>query len=141
MAYDRGKGQIDTNIFKTSAEIHSKFWDGTKNKLIRFYYYTQRGLALLNEFRYIVMVILATYALLKLKNPWIMVGMFVVCIPVLIVLGWFGVHHMAKVIEYLNVQFSTHWNRYNVKLSEDRNKLLQEIKDVTEASRKPDKNS
>lgn len=100
----------------------SLYWDGFKNKAIRFYFYVQRGLALLNEARYLIMGIFALYYTLRLDNPFILVGMFAIAIPVLIILGWLSVHHIGKVIDWLNIQYSTHFSRYQIT-------LLEEIRD------------
>lgn len=113
--------RVDKNI--------ARYWNGSENKLIRFYFYSQRGLALLNEGRYLVMGVFALYYTLKLTNPIWLVGMFVVAVPVLIVLGWVAVHRVGKVVDWLNVQFSTHWGRYQYTLLETQVDLLKEIKE------------
>ncbi len=100
----------------------SLFWDGTENKLIRFYFYAQRGLSLLNEARYLLIGTFALYYTLRLDNPIFLVLIFLVAVPVLIALGWLSVHRMGKVIEWLNIQYSTHWGRYQYT-------LLEEIRD------------
>ena len=110
-----------------SHALKSQYWDGFKNKSIRYYYYVRRGLELLNEFRYLIMGILGFYYALKLDNPMMMVVMFGASIPILIILGWLMVHHIAKVIEWLNIQYSTHWSRYTYDLQEEIIKQLKEI--------------
>ncbi len=109
------------------------YWDGRTNYSIRLYFYIQRGLALLNEFRYLIFSVMALYALLKLNNPWYMVGMFLFSIPILLVLGWMFVHKMAKVMDFLNVQFSTHFSRYSVELQEQ---ILESINKLNELIKK-----
>lgn len=109
-------------------EDKEKYWHGAKNRSIRLYFYTQRGLALLNEARYLIMGVFALYYTLKLDNPALMVAMFMVAVPVLIFLGWLSVNHMGKVIDWLNIQFSTHWGRYQYT-------LLEEIRDAVREKR------
>lgn len=113
------------------------YWNGTTNKIVRFYFYIQRGLLFLNEFRYLIMAILAIYALLKMDNPWMMLLMFVVAIPVLTILGWIYTHKMAKVMDFLNVQYSTHWTRYSFELQEKQVELLKRVADGVD-KRDPD---
>ena len=108
-------------------ECDPKFWNGRKNKSIRYYFYMQQGLLLLNEFRYLIMAVFAVYLTFKLENPLFLPLMFLVALPVLVFLGYLSVHHIAKVIEYLNIQYSTHWSRYGIDLQEKRNKSLEEI--------------
>lgn len=111
---------------------HIYFWNGLTNIAVRYYFYIQRGLALLNEFRYLIMAILAVYAILDLKIWWIMPVMFFVSIPVLIVLGWVYTHRMAKVMDYLNTHYSTHFSKYNIQLQEEQLDILREIKEKIE---------
>lgn len=105
------------------------YWDGKTNKAIRFYFYSQRGLALFNEFRYLFMVIFGVYVILKLNNPLLFVLMFLISIPILCFFGWLAVHKIAKVIDWLNIEFSTHWGRYGYELQERQNRILEEIRD------------
>ena len=111
------------------AENKKKYWDGKSNKAIRYYFYAKRGLALLNEFRYLIMAIFALYYTLRLSNPIYLILMFCVSLPVLIGFGYLCVHHMAKVIEFLNVEFSTHFRRYQIQLQEKTLKVLEKIAD------------
>jgi len=104
-----------------------EYWDGSKNKSIRFYFYSQRGLALFNEFRYLFMLIFGLYVLMKLSNPVWLVGMFVVSLPLLILFGWIQVHHLAKVMDWLNIEFATYWSRYQFDLQERQVKAVESI--------------
>lgn len=104
------------------------YWDGAKNKAIRMYFYTQRGLALFNEFRYLAMLIFGVYVVMKLSNPIWLGVMFLIAVPLLIVFGWMQVHHMAKTINWLDVEFASHWTRYSFELQEKIVKNLEAIK-------------
>lgn len=109
-------------------EHQKKYWDGKKNKAIRLYFYSQRGLALFNEFRYVFMLIFGVYVVFKMSNPLWLVAMFLVVAPLLIVCGWFQVHHMAKTINWLDVEFASYWSRYSFELQEKQVKELEEIR-------------
>jgi ABC-type multidrug transport system fused ATPase/permease subunit len=106
---------------------HTRFWGGSINRAIRYYFYIQRGLALLNEFRYLIIAIMAMYALLKMDNPWMMLVMFIVAVPVLIILGWMFTHKMAAVMDYLNIKYSTHYGKLNMEYQERQTKALEDI--------------
>jgi len=108
-------------------EHAEKHWHGTKNKLIRWYFYCNRGLDLFNAFRYIFMLIFGAYLLLKLSNPAWLVLMFLVTLPILTIAGWYQTHHMAKVMEWLNLEFATYWGRYGFDLSERNVKAVESI--------------
>lgn len=103
------------------------YWNGTQNRIIRYYFYSQRGLGLFNEFRYIFMLIFGIYITFKLTNPLWLFGMFAVSLPALIFVGFISVHYVGKVVDFLNVQFSTHWTRYQFQLQED---ILKELKNM-----------
>lgn len=108
-------------------DLKKLYWDGTQNKIIRYYYYSQRGLDLFNAFRYVFMLIFAIYLALKLQNPLWLVVMFAVSLPLLIGLGWLAVHKVSKVVDWLSIEFATHWGRYTYTLQEDQNGLLRRI--------------
>jgi hypothetical protein len=112
---------------KNHEENKKEYWDGNRNKAIRYYFYAQRGLALFNEFRYLIMIIFGAYLVMKLNNPIWMVLMFSVCIPVLCLVGWMQVHKMAKVMNWLDVEFASFWSRYSFELSERSVKAIEEI--------------
>lgn len=100
---------------------------GKENFLIRMFYYLHNGATLLNEFRNLIMGVFALYFLLKLTNPIWMVVMFVVSVPILILIGHYNVHKMAKVNEYLNTRFSTHYALKTFELNQQTVKLLEDI--------------
>lgn len=104
-----------------------RHWDGTKNKVVRYYFYSKRGLELFNEFRYLLMLIFGAYVMLKLTNPFYLLLMFVVSLPVLIFFGWLQVHHMAKIINWLDIEFASYWSRYSFELQERQVKATEEM--------------
>jgi len=104
-------------------------WKGLTNRLIRYYYYCQRGLALFNEMRYVILVIFGIYVAMKLTNPLWMVLMFIVCVPILIIAGWISVFKLGKVIDWLNIEFSSHFSRYGYELQE---KILKNLEEINE---------
>lgn len=119
---------------KELTEEHDKnYWQGNKNKVIRLFFYSQKGLSLVNEFKYLVFGILGVYYTLKLSNPIWLIIMLVVCIPLLIILGWMSVHHVSKVVDFLSIRFGTHWSKYNYELLENQ---LKELKEINEKLKK-----
>ena len=109
-----------------------EYWNGPKNKLIRYYFYCQRGLDLFNNFRYVFMAIFGVYYTLKLKNPDILLGMLLASIPMLMLIGYWSVHHIGKVIDWLNIKFSTHYGMMNIDLlTEIRDELKKNSKNTS----------
>lgn len=115
------------NLNKVNPEDYNNYWIGKKNKAIRYYFYAQSGLTLLNEFRYIIMSVFAIYYALRINNIWLIPIMFFSSIPFLMILGYINQHHMKKTIDFLSTKFSTHYGIYTVDLQEERTKLLREI--------------
>ena len=107
-----------------------KYWNGTVNKLCRYWFYLMRGVDIFNQFKYLVAAIFALYWMLKMKNPAILAMMFLICIPVLFVVGYYSVHYVGKVVDWLNVEFSSYWSRYQFELQERQVKATEDIRDI-----------
>ena len=101
-------------------------WLGTKNKLIRYYFYINTGLNVFNNFKYLVAVIVGLYWTMHLHQPWWLLIMFILSISVLGIVGYYSIHHINKVIDWLNVKFGSHYGIYQIKLLEEiRNNIKQ----------------
>lgn len=107
--------------------MDTEYLKGTKNKLIRYYFYLQNGLAIVNEFRNLILGIFAGYFALKLDNPLILVFMFVGAIIILIPTGYYRVHHISKVSEWLNTKYGSHYAIKNFDYVKAQYELLQNI--------------
>jgi len=112
---------------KLSKENKSKYYDGLWNVIIRMYYYSTKGVELLNFFRYYLFGLFGLYMALKLTNKMYLLILFLITYPILIILGYIAVHKMAKIIEFLNVEFATHFQRYRVSLQEKTLTVLEKI--------------
>lgn len=110
-------------------EQEKAYWNGPLNKSVRMWFYFQRGLSVLNEARYLIISIMAIYALLKMDNPWMMLVMFFIALPILGILGWFYTFKMAKTMDWLNVKFSTHYSKYSIEMQERQVKALESIEE------------
>lgn len=99
-----------------------------KNNLIKLYFYLNNGVAILNNFRNLFLGIFALYFTLKLTSPILLVVMFLVAIPILVVCGYYNVHHISKLSEQLSVKFGTFYGIKQFELTEEQVKLLKEIK-------------
>ena len=116
---------------QSSEDNHGKivesYWNGGRNKIIRMYFYQQRGLSLFNELRYLILAIFGIYVLLKLSNPLWLLIMFVISVPILIFVGWLQVHHMAPVINWLDVTYGSYWTKKSMEWQERQVKSLESI--------------
>jgi len=109
--------------------MKQNYLKGKENFFIRMYFYLNSGLTIVNNFRNLILGIFALYYTLKLTNPLWLVGMFILSVPVLIVIGNYNVHRMAKVNEWLSMKFSTHFGIKQFEYIEKTPKLLTQIRD------------
>lgn len=112
---------------------HTKKQDylkGKENWIIRMIFYWTSGTNFWNIFRNIIFGIIGLYAVLKLTNPLWMVVMFLGSIPFFILSGWYVIHRMNKINEWLSMKFATHYAIKQFTLNEEQTKLLKEIRDL-----------
>lgn len=112
---------------------------GAKNKVVRWYFYAQRGLAIINEFRYIFMGVFGIYYFTKMDNPLMLALMFMIAIPILVGIGWLAVHHMSVVLEFLGVRYTTAFGRYSFELQERIVKAVEEMANIIKNQNSIDK--
>lgn len=113
-------------------EDESKYLIGGKNRMIRYYFYLSNGLGILNEFRNLFLGIIAIYIALKFENVVWMGIMFVPSLVALTVIGYYVVHHVSKIREWLGVKFGSHYGIKNFNYAKGQYELLLEIKDLLE---------
>ncbi len=104
-----------------------RYWQGRKNFIARGWYYILQGLDLINSFKYLGAFILGIYAILKLTNPWVMVVIFLISLPLLLIAGYLKAWHVNKVVDWLTVELGTHWGRHGYNLQEKTLEQLIEI--------------
>ena len=107
-----------------------KYLTGFQNVIIRAYFYCSNGLGILNEFRNLFLGIFAIYIALKLESIWWMIGMFIPCVAILIVAGYYVTHKVSKVREWLGMRFGTHFGIKTFNYNEGSYELLKEIRDL-----------
>lgn len=106
----------------------TQYLKGTKNWLIRMFFYLKTGNSVVSEFRYTILGIMGLYAVLRLTNPLWLIGITVLSTPILIVIGNFWTHRVGKVVEWLSVKFATHYAIKQFKITEDTLKELRAIR-------------
>ncbi len=126
-------GQIEWE--KLRQEYTKTYDKGVLNHSVRGWFYLQKGLDLVNQFKYLIAGILAVYYTLKLDSYAVLLGIFAASIPLLVLAGWVYTHKMAKALEWTGMVFSSYFARYNIDMSErnvenlsDIAKTLKEIK-------------
>lgn len=107
-----------SQLIKFVEENQKEMLSGGKNRAVRAYFYLRKGLELVNELRYIFMAVFGIYYLTKMSNPFLLVLMFAVAVPLLVGIGWVAVHKMSVVLEFLGVRYTTAFGRYSFELQE-----------------------
>lgn len=113
-------------------QFDRQYLPGFKNRMIRYYFYLEQGLAILNIFRNLFLGIFGLYLTLKLTHYGYMILMFGISIPILIVVGYYSVHRIAKIKEWLGIRFSTHYSVQQFNYSKDTAETLKDIKKIIE---------
>lgn len=108
-------------------EDRDTYMNGFHNRLIRYYYYLQSGLDVLSQFRNLFIAIAAVYVTLKLDGIGLAIGMFFVSCIVLTAFGYYKVHHLAKIQEFVAMKFSTHFSIQTFNYQKDQTELLKKI--------------
>ena len=82
-------------------DLIPEFWEGKQNVFNRYWTYLKKGLDLITEARYLIISILGGYSVLKLTNPWWIIVMFIVSIPILTVAGRWYLYKVSRVQEFV----------------------------------------
>lgn len=100
-----------------------QYWNGFWNKIIRYNFYMQTGANVFNIYKYVFGSIIAIYWMTHCDNKLILISSFIIMMPVLIIIGYYSIHHINKVNNWLDVKFGSH---YTIRQIE----LLEEIRDA-----------
>lgn len=122
----------EEDIFKDD----STYLKGKENWLIRAYFYCSNGLMVLNEFRNLFLGILGLYIALKWENYFLAVCLFLACVIILTFVGYYRVHKVGKMIEWLSVRFSSHFGQKSYNYQKESYELLVEIRNLLKENNK-----
>lgn len=100
---------LDDSVIEDASKYDHVYFFGIENRLIRYYYYLNQGLNILNQFRNLFLGIIALYIALHLDNWLLLVGMFIPCVIILTAIGYYNTHTVAKAIDWLSMRFSSHY--------------------------------
>ena len=95
-----------------------EYWNGFINKIIRYWFYFTRGMDIINQFK-LILAPLFVGIYLKNKSPECLFLITAISIPVTLYLGYISVHRMGKVIDWLNVKFSSHYSIASFELQKE----------------------
>ncbi len=109
------------------SEYDDLYFPGIENRAIRYYYYLNAGLGIVNNFRNVFLGIIGLYFVLKLDNWMLLVAMFIPTLIILSIVGYFVIHRVNKVQEWLGLRFATHYGIKQFNYTEGSYELLKEI--------------
>ncbi len=132
-----GKPDVIDSIEEVAKYDHI-FFPGYENIFIRYYYYLNNGLSILNQFRNLFLGIFALYFTLHLTDPVLLIGLLVPGVLLLTLIGYYNVHRMNKVQEWLGMRFTTHYGIRSFNYSAGTYELLKEIRDSLQGKNKED---
>lgn len=107
-----------------------KYLEGKENWFIRAYFYCSNGLVVLNEFRNLFLGILGLYIALKWDNWTYGVILFIGCVIILTLVGYYKVHKVSKITEWLGIRFGSHFGKRSFDYQEASYELLVEIRNL-----------
>lgn len=120
--------QLNDDVMGDASLYDQKYMHGFENKGIRYYYYLNTGLGILNQFRNLFLGIFGLYVVLHLSNPFLLVLMLIPSVVGLTILGYYNVHTMNKVMEWIGIRFSSHYAIRQFNYHQGTYELLDEIK-------------
>ena len=106
-------------------------YKGKETLLIRLYFYLNNGLGVVNDFRNLFLGLFALYYTLKLQNPWILLGLFLVSLPTLCIMGYVNVHKVSKIKDWLNIKYGSHYGIEQFNLMKKMVELLEKQNENT----------
>ena len=124
-------------------EYKRQYWQGTQNRIVRYYAYASRGISLLNDFKYYAVFVfggywtaeLTTVAGMHINSGWILAA-GVVGIPCLVFLGRWHLYRAQKPIELVNTHYGSiaGFNSHNmlVRSVEQNDEIIHLLKTVNE---------
>lgn len=119
------KNFVSVNMIENEDPKKHEYWKGWQNKLIRYFYYLNRGVDIFNQFKYLFALIFGIYFTFKLRNPMVILIMTGISLPLLMIFGYLQTHRIGKVNDWLNVKFSTFYGKLQFELLQ---KIIDELK-------------
>ncbi len=108
------------------------FLPGIENKLIRYYFYLNTGLNILNQFRNLFLGIFALYFTFHFTDPLLLAVLFVVGTIILTFMGYYSIHRMNKVLEWVGMRFSTHYGIRTYNFAQGQYEEAKKIRELLE---------
>ncbi len=121
---------LDDSIIDDPSQYDDKYFPGVENKIIRYYYYLNQGLNILNQFRNLFLGIFALYFTFHFTNPYLLAAMLIPGVLIMIAIGYYNTHTMNKVLEWIGMRFSTHYSIRQYNYNQGQYEELKEIKEL-----------
>lgn len=122
--------QLHDDIIGDASEYDHLYFPGFENKFIRYYYYLNAGLSILNQFRNLFLGVFALYFTFHLTNPWLLGALLIPGILILTAIGYYNTHTVQKVQEWLGMRFASHYSIRQFNYNQAQYELLKDIKEL-----------
>src|SRR3990167_2978013 len=123
---------IAEDLQKQIDSLGQQYWEGRENYLLRYWTYLDRGLEVFNKFKYYIgfpIAVGAFFPFMKGHLIWLG-GVMVIGLPILILIGRYQLHKVAKTTEYVNAISGTLFQFKGMELGIEQINILKEIKDL-----------
>ncbi len=124
--------KLTDDIIEDPSQYDHVFFPGMENKFIRYYYYLNNGLAILNNFRNLFFGIFALYFTFHLTNPFLLAALLIPGVLILTAVGYYSIHRMNKVQEWLGMRFATHYGIRSFNYQQGQYEEARKIRELLE---------
>lgn len=114
-------------MIENPQQYDKDYMPGIENKGIRYYFYLNAGLNIVNIFRNLILAILGLYIALHWNNWLLLPLMFIPSVIILTIAGYYTVHRVNKVSEWLSLRFGTH---YGIKSFNYQQETVEQLKQI-----------
>lgn len=103
------------------------YWHGKENRAVRYWVYAQKGIGVINEFKYYGAFIIWLYYALRFPSIWWIPLVGVASFPILIIVGRYYLHRVAKTSEFVNRHYGTVLGYDDFTIHLNNNEVLKQI--------------
>ena len=131
---------IAEDLTKQLEELGNAYWEGRENYFIRYWTYLDRGLEVFNKFKYYIgfpIAVAAIFPFMKDHMVWV-IGLTIIGLPVLIIVGRYQLHKVAKTTEYVNAISGSIFQFKPMELTIEQVQILKDIRELLKSKDETD---
>ena|SRR3990167_5398447 len=114
--------------FEINENSENRFYRGKINFIIRLYYYLQEGLNQVNNFKNVILGVIALAVLTRIEQDYFLIVLLgLLSLPIITIIGWIWIMRGRKSTEYFSLKYTSVYGKYGVQLSERQLQQQDEI--------------